>query len=278
MGSLISAFLNLCRSKNEQSSIFSSDAQSNSDFIDSTIRQKAEKSLRDKGVTGGSALNSARGFEAAYRRVMKDIITSNSIKSELYTALAQEAGTKTYEKFLLPGLWEWPEFDNWKDIFTKDGKFPYMWNKFPEICMPSFDELDLSTVLERLLVKDIKIFLNKAQVNIPSKAKKEELISLAEQKLDIQTFREFMPENYNNIKENHAYRVNHGKCSILSHTIAMLGYNLRDFYTNSQLKIDPISGCAVEAKYAKGKGRITEENLPPFFPGDRTGVTFIRRR
>lgn len=278
MGNFISTILSLFRPRHEQRQTPPPPKKDETFFLDPTIRQKVEKKLRDQGAIGGSALNAARGFETAYRRVMMDVSVSNTIKSELYTALAQEGGTKTYEKFLLPGQWEWPEFDEWKAIFTKDGKFPYMWNKYSEICMPPFDALALSTVLERLLVKDIKIFLNKAQIDIPLKSKKAALIAVAEQRLNAEIFRELMPEDYNKLKEEYARDVNYGRCATLSHTIRMLGYNLRDFYTNNRLKLFPIKGCPVEANYAKGKGRITEENIPPFFPGDRTGVTFIRRR
>lgn len=278
MVNLISTILAYFRPHQEQTHIPAHQKTNEAFFPDPAIRQKAEKSLRDKGIIGGSGLNAARGFETAYQRIMTDVIVSSTIKSELYTALAQEEGTKTYEKFLLPGQWQWPEFDKWKAIFTKNGKFPHMWNRYPEICMPSFDELALPTILERLLVKDIKIFLTKAQIDIPPKSKKANLITVAEQRLSTDVFRELMPEDYNKLKEEYARRVNYGRCAILSHTIEMLGYHLRDFYTNNKLKVSPIKGCPVEANYAKRKGRITEENIPPFFPGDRTGVTFIRRR
>lgn len=277
MGNLISTILGYFRPHQEQTHRPAHQKTNEAFFPDPAIRQKAEKSLRDEGIIGGSGLNAARGFETAYQRIMTDVIVSSTIKSELYTALAQEEGTQTYEKFLLPGQWEWPEFYKWKAIFTKNGKFPYMWNKYPEICLPPFETLDLPELLERLLVKDIKIFLNRAQLDIPPKTKKIELIALAKEKLSIETFRELMPEEYNELKEDYARRVNHGKCAILSHTIGMLGYHLRDFYTNNRLKLDSIKGCPVEARYAKGKGRITEENIPPFFPGDRTGVIFMRR-
>lgn len=274
---LLSTFLKLLN-PNPQKDVNTSEKISDDFYLDPSIRERDEALLRKEGVIGGSALYRAQGFENAYRRIMKDVITSNSIKSELYTALAQEEGTKTYERFLLPGQWEWPEFDKWKAIFTQHGKFPYMWNQYPEICMPSSDGLNLPTILNRLLVKDIKIFLTKAQIDIPLKSKKADLIAVAEQRLNTDVFRELMPEDYNKLKEEYARRVNYGRCAILSHTIEMLGYHLRDFYTNNKLKLSPIKGCPVEANYAKGKGRITEENIPPFFPGDRTGVTFIRRR
>ena len=278
MGNLISTIFSFFRPSHEPRQTQSSPKKEEKFFLDPAIRQKAEKKLRDQGIIGGSGLNAARGFETAYRRVMAGVIVSSTIKAELYTALSQEGGTQTYEKFLLPGQWEWPNFDYWKDIFTKDGKFPYMWSKYPEICAPSFDALDLSTALKRLLVKDIKIFLNRSRIDVPTKSKKADLIDLANKTLNMENFRELMPEEYSRLHEDYARCVNHGRCTILSHSIDMLGYHLRNFYTNNQLKLAPIKGCPVEAKYAKGKGRITEKNIPPFFPGDRTGVTFIRRR
>lgn len=247
--------------------------------LDPSVRKNAEKAMRKRGVIGGSALNAPRGFEAAYLRVMTGVEADNRVKANLYVALAHNNSISTYEQFLLPGRWGWPEFDKWKAVFLKDGNFPYMWKKYPELCMADFSELRLGTMLEQTLVKDIKSLLQKFEITIPSKSKKAELIELAEQKISIEMFRETCPDIYEGIKKKFENQVNYGKCAILEHTISMLGYHLRDFYSYSKLKLDVIGNCPVETKYAKDKGEITEHSIPPFFPGDRTGVRFdIRKR
>lgn len=246
-------------------------------IVDTSIRAKAEKDMRAQGVIAGSVLQAPRGFETAYLRIMADVEADNSAKANLYTALANGSQTTIYEKFLLPCQWKWPEFEKWKNIFLKDGKFPYMWEKYPEICMRGIEELSFNTILERTYVKDIKEILNKLQIDIPHKIKKVELIKLAVQKIDIKILRENFPDIYENIKNNFEKQVNHGRCAILEHTIVMLGYQLRNFYSYNNLKLYIIKGCPIEAKYAKGKGKITEYNIPPFFPGDRTSVTPVRR-
>lgn len=246
--------------------------------VDASVRKKTEKAMRKQGVIGGSALNAPRGFEAAYLRIMTEVEADHRVKTDLYVALAHDNSTSTYEQFLLPGQWAWPELDKWKAIFLEDGDFPYMWKKYPELCMADFSELRLGEMLEQTLVKDIKSLLQKLEIAIPPKSKKAELIELADQKISIEMFRETCPDIYDDIKNKFEKRVNHAKCALLGHTITMLGYQLRDFYSYDKLKLDVIGGCPVEAKYAKGKGSITEYNIPPFFPGDRTGVTFIRRR
>ncbi len=246
--------------------------------IDVSVRANAEKALHDRGVIGGSALNAPRGFETAYSRVMSGVHADNGIKAELYKALAQNQEAKTYEKFLRPGEWEWPEFEEWKKRFLEDGKFPYMWKQYPEICMTDFENFRLSSLLERMRVNEIKELLQKLQIDIPAKSKKADLLELAEREITIKTLQEKCPEVYESVKEDFQNRVNRGKCAILEHTISMLGYHLRDFYTNSRVKIDIIPGCPVEAKYAKGKGKISENNIPPFFPGDRTGTISVRKK
>lgn len=246
--------------------------------IDASVRANAETALRDRGVIGGSALNAPRGFETAYNRVMAGVHVDSGIKKELYAALAQNQCAGTCEKILLPGQWEWPEFDKWKKIFLNDGKFPYVWKHYPELCITNFENFRLSTMLDRVHVKDIKELFQKLQIEIPPKIKKSELIELANQKITIETIQEKCPDIYMNLKKDFNSRVNRGKCAILEHTITALSYHLRDFYTNGRLKIDIIPGCPVEAKYAKGKGKISEYNIPPFFPGDRSGVQFIRKK
>lgn len=245
--------------------------------IDASVRASAEKALRDQGVIGGSALNAPRGFETAYSRVMSGVHADSGIKSELYRSLAQNQGAKTCEKFLLPGEWEWPEFDEWKKRFLEDGKFPYVWKQYPEICMTDFESFRLSSIFERMRVNEIKELLQKLQIAIPPKSKKADLVELAAGEITVKSLQEQCPEVYESVKAEFQSRVNRGKCAILEHTITMLGYHLRDFYTNSRVKVDIIPGCPVEAKYAKGKGKISENNIPPFFPGDRTGISFYRR-
>lgn len=242
--------------------------------LDASVRKNAEKAMRKQGVIGGSALNAPRGFEAAYLRVMTDVKADNRVKADLYVALAHDNSISTYEQFLLSGRWGWPEFEKWKAVFLKDGDFPYMWKKYPELCMADFSELRLRTMLEQTLVRDIKNLLQKLEIDIPPKSKKAELIELAEQKISIEMFRETCPDIYEDIKKKFEKRVNHGKCAILEHTITILGYNLRIFYSCNKLKLDVIGNCPVETKYAKDKGGITEYSIPPFFPGDRTGVRF----
>lgn len=240
--------------------------------IDPSIRTKAEEVMRKQGFIGGSALNAPRGLEAAYLRIMAGVQADNETKKNLYSAIANNNCVATYENFLLPGQWEWPEFDEWKTIFLKDGDFPYMWKKYPEIFLPDFEELRLGKILDQVLIKDIKIIFKTLNIDTPIRVKKTELIELAEHKITTKMLHEACPDIYGDIKIKFEKSINHGKCAILEHTISMLGYHLRDFYSNNQLKLDIIKGCPVEAKYAKGKGNITEYNIPPFFPGDRTGV------
>lgn len=246
--------------------------------IDASVRANAEKALRDRGVIGGSVLNAPRGFETAYNRVMAGVQVDSGIKNALYADLAQNQCAETCEKSLRPGQWEWPEFDKWKKVFLDDGKFPYMWKKYPEICMTDFEDFPINTILEHMKVKEIKELLQVFEIDMPPKSKKSYLIELATHKITIKTLQEKCPDIFMNMKKDFNSRVNRGKCVILEHTIIMLGYHLRDFYTNRRLKIDIIPGCPVEAKYAKGKGKISEDNMPPFFPGDRTGVMTVRRK
>lgn len=247
-------------------------------FLDPSVREHVEREMLNQGVIAGSALQEPRALEAAYRRVMCGIHTDEKVKNEIYKAWGTDHLITTLEQHLLPGQWQWPEFDKWKEIFVKDGEFPYMWKKYPEICLADFENLPIETIFERMLVKNIKAVFDKFQIQIPIKAKKIDLINLAKKNISLQNFCESCPDFYNELKNEFKTRANKGKCSILMHTISMLSCSLRNFYSCKYLKLSCIADCPVETKYSKGKGRITETNIPPFFPGDRTGVTFISRR
>lgn len=247
-------------------------------IVDSAVRQNYEKKLKAEGVIGGSALESAHGYEEAFKRVMAEINCPSEIKKDLYAALWANDRGNAAQNFLLPGQWEWPEFEKWKKIFNEKGEYPYMWLKYPEIYMNDFDDLSLFAIYDMLNVKDLKAILNKNGIGHQNRSKKNELINLAVKNIALTTFRENEPETYSKLKDDFNKKVNNGKCAILEHTIVMLGYHLRDFYTNKNVKLNTGISCPVEKKYAKGHGKLTEHNLPPFFPGDRTGVTHGSRR
>lgn len=255
------------------------ESKSQSDFsIDSSVRNNFENNLRENGIIGGSALQESHGYENAYKRIMSNVVADDSIKSELYSALCTHNHENIAEQYLLPNKWNWPEFDKWRSIFLSDGKFPYMWKKYPEICVVDFNFLPMVTIFERLKIKDIKTLLKSSNIEISDNLKKTDLVNIAAKNINCAKLKEFAPEMYSRLKQEFEERVNKGKCRILEHTIYMLGYSLRDYYTNNKLKLDLGISCPVEKKYAKGHGQITEYNIPPFFPGDRTGVTFKQKK
>ena len=78
------------------------------------------------------------------------------------------------------------------------------------------------------------------------------------------------------------------KITLIAHCIFISSVALRDFRNCSEfiespvplyvgIEVSPITGCPVEEKYAKGKKITDEQSLPPFFPGDRTGIRGIRK-
>lgn len=149
---------------------------------DPSVRERAEREMRSRGVIGGSALQAPRGLETAYRRIMQGIIADEKLKTNLYSAWAADQSVTTIEQFLLPGKWQWTEFDKCKEIFRKDGEFPHMWQKYPELCMEDFGNISLEKALERMLVKDIKLLFERLHIEVPSKSKKGDLIEMAEKK------------------------------------------------------------------------------------------------
>lgn len=245
---------------------------------DPSIRMKSEKDMLGQGFYGGSGFYESRGLEAAYHRVMLGVVADMSAKESLYRTWDSSKTSQHSEQFFLPGQWEWPEFDKWKAVFFNDDAFPYMWRKYPEICIENFESMPLIYYWKKMPAMQLKEISHLLGIELPQKIKKQELMELLKQQVTFKSLYESCPELYNELKEGFEVAENKAKCAILEHYIQTLGYHLRDFYTNPKLKLWFVGDCPVEIKYAKGRGAITEENIPPFFPGDRTGVSFIMQR
>lgn len=249
-----------------------------SQIIDPELRKNYERKLKEEGVIGGSDLQSAHGYEEAFKRIMSGVECASETKKELYPALWSNDGGNVAQNYLLPGQWKWPEFEKWKKIFNEKGVYPYMWQKYPEVYMNDFENLSLAAIYNMLNVKDLKAILDKNGITFQSGIKKAELIDLAVENMELEALQKNESEVYAMLKNEFDNKVNNGKCAILEHTIIMLGYHLRDYYTNKNVKLETGFSCPVEKKYAKGRGKLTEDNLPPFFPGDRTTITYILRK
>lgn len=76
------------------------------------------------------------------------------------------------------------------------------------------------------------------------------------------------------------------KCALLSHTITMSFYVLRNYYqhrafieargrsfdVNRDMRVSAIDGCQIEAEFSQRFNVGKTVDLPPFFPGDRSDL------
>lgn len=192
---------------------------------------------------------------------------------------------------ILPSdTWKWYEFDKWKEIFTKDGLFPYMWKKYPEMLMNNIEEIPLINNFNShsdvyMKVGEIKALLEKLEIKIPAKAKRNDLLLLLEDNVTYKIIKEKLPKLYESKRVNFIRKQYIGKCYIFIHYLDNMyakhrNWDSSDFFLKHYKRtLSVVSGCPVEKKYATKarKQPITFENSPPFFPGDRTSITYDKR-
>ncbi len=81
---------------------------------------------------------------------------------------------------------------------------------------------------------------------------------------------------------NHDYKREKGMCILLTHTISMAASHLARKYQHDQneseikkkwpLTLSGPTGCPVEDSISSHMTRDGLDEIPPFFPGDRTGL------
>lgn len=188
--------------------------------------------------------------------------------------------------------WKWYEFAKWKEIFTKDNIYPYMWKQYPEIYMNAVEEYPFINNFNSysgtyMKVGELKELLNQLNIEIPQKSKRDDLIKLIEDNVTYELLKEKLPDLYEKQKSNFEKRQYQGKIAIFEHYLNSMYVKYRDWDNCLLERFEYVkelsgkgAGCPIEDKIGaeKEKEKITFENSPPFFPGDRLIAIYRKKK
>jgi len=202
-------------------------------------------------------------------------------------ARGDKAGdTRAQEQLVIGNLlgsdWRWPTFDLWAKRFGDQRQWPYMWHSIDNLLDlgPDIPE-GIEESVAVLKVAEMKEMLrDRGALPKPTPRKREEVVALVRQHYAdadlLAIARQRAIEQY---RSPTAEEIEIAKCKLLTHTITMRAYALRDSHDRDRLarngfpesadvvaltSDDPVED-AIVAQFNQGKLR----GLPPFFPGDR---------
>ncbi len=227
-------------------------------------------------------------IKQAFFNVLKKTDIPEKIQEKLYIEYRSahwfgnpREAKKAIESYLVSLDWNWPEFDRWLKKFSKNGEWPYMWKKYPELYSPEpFSTDNIQADVKLLRVADMKKIAKLH--NAKHLQKREELEEFIINNISSEIIRKEVPERAEAQIHLFYERRKKGRCSLLAHTIAMTIYSKRDagerrkianskYFQEKKLSAHA-SGCPVEEQFAKKYNDGELKKLPPFFPGDRTSV------
>lgn len=273
------------------------------DTEDYTVQKSNQRSSRNSGLASElleapvdpGFRASRKVIEEAFGQVMVDVDAPDSAKHRLLPSFveAHRSGDPRREAEAVSTAFEgvqWGEeyFGIWRDRFTKDGAFPYMWqNHADALCSDAPPQpATIDAALQYLLVRDMRDLLFKLDA-MPKEGrprKRQEFVELlCRTGAESEIVEAGMLGYRDKVKDYYARREK-AKCELLAHTIGMRTYSLRDWYSaqrtsrlNENLNFSwraLKSDCPVENEYAAKFMANRPDGLPPFFPGDRTGILY----
>lgn len=233
------------------------------------------------------AFNKATRTITAPKDVLKNLFCD--FKEALFSGSPRNCEKATV-KHLAGSGWTWGDFDLWHAEFTARGEWPCMWSAFAD---DEENEAPPETVKEALFlfsVNELKDMIKENGIIIKpalkTRAETEAAVILHLSWEDIQkrvTNRLIQKKNMTEGKLENA------KCHLLAHTIDMTFYALRHYYKKTTfiehnpfgntyvMCVNSINGCEIEKEFANrfNHGETTE--IPPYFPGDRSGLSLKKR-
>lgn len=249
-----------------------------------------------------------KAIDASFDTVIKGIEFPQEVINTLRKAVKDHIGYRQSEKIFKETLstfdWSWPEFDKWKVIFEKLGKWPYMWVKNKaayEKLKPRPDSIEDALKLVR--VTELKMLAKKYNINISSPKRSEHIKrakirkrvegrkktkdgersqlvkKIVEASISLEQIISSCEERFQEMYAKQRIARRKGMAVILHHTIIMKAHSLgnasekelfsREF--SSDVKYEALGdGCEVEEMYASLYNQGKLKGYPPFFPGDRT--------
>ncbi|MDR0249919.1 MAG: hypothetical protein LBI35_01175 [Burkholderiales bacterium] len=224
----------------------------------------------------------------AFYSVMNSVVCPDTIKREAFNLFLNGYALEKYDdsreaeyaifKTIGQTDWQWPDFEKWRDIFSRANEWPRSWLssdlELPELIVPH----DIQGIAKLMLVTDMRKVLKRYNVEKPP-ISKDEVRLLFEQKVPYGEAVELFSDRLKELKERHQEKQKNGKIYLLTGDIIRAWYFQRG--TQNYKDDDGLvwemygMGDEVDEKYTK---QIMESITPstsmkvPLFPGNSVSI------
>jgi hypothetical protein len=229
-------------------------------------------------------------IKEAFDQITESIDISEVTRENLYRAFrtAHKSGdTRKEERAVINCLsksgWKWEDYDLWSERFKKEQTWPSMWQYYLLVEEEDVMPANLDEALGCMSIPEMKEYLkSRGIISKPAPQKKSEFINIMKLHCNIDDILPLIAECLEEEKDEYPAGMEEGKCKLLVHTLTMRIHALTNYYQiidlmncvgGYSIKIDSIDGCQTEKEYAKLYNEGHTKALPPYFPGDRNGVT-----
>ena len=231
----------------------------------------------------GTSSDSAR----ALRTLLKSVRAPHDVKRALFKEVIAsiEAGKSDVREGVviqhLAGTgWAWPECDDWEHEFKKRGQWPYTWRSLGLDEEIPVKPASVDDAMKELTATEMTDWLwTYAPGLTPRPKKPEEVEQACRTYLTWEQIRREALARYQKSLLNFRKSQDEGRCRLLAHTLGMTICTHRScvdmqtvsvwlFQTRPGSEDDPIERDFAE-RFNRGE---LQDQLPPFFPGDRCGL------
>ena len=224
-------------------------------------------------------------FREAFDKVIAGVDAPAALKSRARRAYLAAARTgnprlegEALQRALTGAVWGEKYFGEWRRRFERDGAFPYMWERHPDLCSgPPPPPSSTDEALDLLKVHDMRALVRRLDIAPEGRRPRTrqefvDLLSRAELKDAVVRA---AAGRHDERLERHALNRDAAKCEILAHTVGCQEASLRRLRRRRSYSGKPrlmTSTCPVETKYGRKFAFGSLARMPPFFPGDRSCV------
>jgi len=260
-------------------------------FVRAMIKKEGGEGEPPEPSADDTFVEKASTTKLGFDRVMSQVEVNSDTKDLFYKDYREArltGDTREEEKAAITHLsnsgWKWNEYDKWFKIFKEKGVWPYMWNtvlyeeeaqKLPGTLEEATDFLNVAEMRSLLKNKNIKAK--------PAPRKRVEFKETIGQFLSLNDLIPIVEKKINNYNSSLIQEREEQKCKLLVHTLSMSVYSQRDYRRCMEfIQSDPVryeltaeesdGVCPIENEFTHKFNSGEVDTIPPFFPGDRTGI------
>lgn len=173
--------------------------------------------------------------------------------------------SQVYDKYFKGRVWAWAEYDKWNDRFTKLGRFPTSFQ--------SISPISKELALDLLTAAELKDLLKSKNIAFTSKAKKQDLIDLANGISDVSN-EAIVQVKIAEALEKQRYSV----YTILMRTINFRSKNPYDYNRAKSIGVNKFEIIQIHEADHEFADMALKENpnaLPPLYPYDMSWLKSV---